>query len=147
MISTATESDLPRLLEVELTCHPFPWSEGQLASCLGPGYRVRMFEEQGQLLGFCISQRILDESTLFNICVLPSQRGRGLGQLLLNDLIADCKGQGDQALFLEVRASNTAAIALYEKVGFELLDRRKDYYRSGREREDALVMRLAFEQV
>ncbi len=147
MIKTATEAQLPELYQLELACHAYPWSQGQLASCLGPSYQVRVWQEGQQLLGFYISQRVLDESTLFNICVLPSERGRGLGRQLLADLINHCRQLGDRAVFLEVRATNTPAIALYEQAGFTLLARRKNYYRAGANTEDALVMRLALEQV
>ncbi|WP_115717429.1 ribosomal protein S18-alanine N-acetyltransferase [Gallaecimonas mangrovi] len=141
-LSTATVDDLAKLALIEAT-QQYPWTDKQLASCFGGGYRVRLFCQQQQPLAFSICQRVLDETTLFNICVLPDCRGQGLGQQLMADLIAEAKAAGDNAIFLEVRASNSAAIRLYLRHGFKEVGRRKGYYPCVQGREDALVMCLA----
>ena len=86
------------------------------------------------------AKQYLDEATLFNIAIVPSHQGNGLGKLLLNELITRLKEKGVQTLWLEVRESNPARF-LYEKIGFNEVDIRKNYYPkpSGR-RENAVVM-------
>ncbi|WKE64938.1 ribosomal protein S18-alanine N-acetyltransferase [Gallaecimonas kandeliae] len=146
MLSTASPADLPFIHRIEAS-QLYPWSEAQLAGCFGEGYRVRLLWLEDEPVGFSICQRVLDESTLFNICVLPEQRGLGLGKVLMKDLVDEARAAGDSALFLEVRAGNAPAIALYQRFGFEEVGRRKHYYPAGSEREDALVMRLELDRV
>lgn len=145
-ITTATLAELPLLAAIE-ACQHYPWSDAQLASCFADGYRVRLLWYGQQAIGFTVCQRVLDESTLFNICVSPAFRGQGLGQQLLADCIAEAQQQADQALFLEVRASNQAATALYQRAGFATVGHRRAYYPTVDGREDALVMRLALNGV
>ena len=70
------------------------------------------------LLGFAIVQQIVDEVTLLDICLPPSQQGKGYGKLLLNAVVASAKASAAVVLMLEVRESNLAARALYQKAGF-----------------------------
>ena len=86
-----------------------------------------MIEQAGQVVGFCILQPVLDEANLLLMAIHPNQQGKGLGYRLLDESIALLKNQPVQ-IFLEVRESNQAAIALYEKSGFHQIDLRKNYY-------------------
>lgn len=96
--------------------------------------------ENNQIIGFAICQTVLDEATLFNIAILPNYQGCGLGKLLLNELIVQLKEKGVQILWLEVRESNPARF-LYEKIGFNEVDIRKNYYpKLSGGRENAIVM-------
>ena len=82
----------------------------------------------------------MDEATLFNIAIVPTHQGNGFGKLLLNELIARLKEKGVQTLWLEVRESNPARF-LYEKIGFNEVDIRKNYYpKPSGGRENAVVM-------
>ncbi|VDZ96197.1 ribosomal-protein-alanine acetyltransferase [Salmonella enterica subsp. enterica] len=69
------------------------------------------------MAAFAITQVVLDEATLFNIAVDPDFQRRGLGRMLLEHLIDELEKRGVVTLWLEVRASNAAAIALYESLG------------------------------
>lgn len=142
MLSTASKADLPLLAHVEASQH-YPWTDNQLASCFDSGYRVRLLWQGDEVVGFSICQRVLDESTLFNLCVLPQCRGLGYGKVLMADLIEDAKAASDSVIFLEVRASNQTAIGLYLASGFSEVGRRKGYYRCHDGREDAVVMALS----
>ncbi|WP_417362194.1 ribosomal protein S18-alanine N-acetyltransferase [Gallaecimonas pentaromativorans] len=144
--STASPADLPALQFIE-SHQDYPWSEAQLASCFGEGYQVRLLWQDNLAVGFSICQRVLDESTLFNLCLLPQCRGQGLGKALMRDLIVEARAAGDSAIFLEVRASNSEAIGLYRRMGFEEVGRRKGYYPTVSTREDALVMRFSLDKV
>ena len=81
-----------------------------------------------------------DEGQITNIAVLSEHRGKGFGEAVLLYLIAQARTRGCEMISLEVRASNAAAIGLYEKHGFGVRGRRKRFYRNPTE--DALVMIL-----
>ena len=83
---------------------------------------------------------ILDEAHLLNICIHPQNQGRGLGANALKALISRAESQGAREMFLEVRASNAAAIGLYERAGFNETGQRKGYYPADGSREDAILM-------
>lgn len=77
-----------------------------------------------------------------DIAVEHTLRGKGLAKELMADFLNQCKVRGGQQVFLEVRESNIAAIKLYEKAGFESLERRKNYYQTQSGKENAIIMRL-----
>jgi ribosomal-protein-alanine N-acetyltransferase len=79
---------------------------------------------------------------LLNVAVAQEWQGQGLGRFLLNQSVACSRGLGMESMLLEVRPSNTRALELYERYGFEQIGRRKGYYPAGsQQREDAIVMR------
>lgn len=136
--------DLPAVLQMEQRAHAFPWSAGNFSDALVSGYYMVVMEAGGQLIGYGIVQVILDEGHLLNITIAPDRHGRGLGRELLLHLLDYAKGRTD-TLFLEVRPSNTRAIALYQTCGFNEVGLRRNYYPArGGGREDALLMALAF---
>ena len=94
------------------------------------------------MAAFAITQVVLDEATLFNIAVDPAWQRKGLGRQLLEHLIGELEKRGVLTLWLEVRASNTAAIALYESLGFNEATIRRNYYPTAQGREDAIIMAL-----
>ena len=140
IISQIEASDFDRLYEIEQQVHLVPWSFGTLKNNQGERYLNLKLIENNQIIGFAICQTVLDEATLFNIAILPSYQGNGFGKLLLNELIIQLKEKGVQTLWLEVRESNPARF-LYEKIGFNEVDIRKNYYpKPSGERENAVVM-------
>jgi ribosomal-protein-alanine N-acetyltransferase len=80
------------------------------------------------LLGFLVARYLAPEWELENIVVAAAARRRGLGKQLLEALFARAKETHSEALFLEVRESNTGARSLYEAAGFQQAGRRKSYY-------------------
>lgn len=103
-------------------------------------YQSTVIEQQGQVLGFCILQPVLDEANLLLMAIDPAQQGQGLGYQLLDASVAMLKNNPVQ-IFLEVRETNIAAIKLYEKSGFHQIDLRKNYYPgSNGTREHAIIM-------
>ncbi|MCL2208163.1 MAG: ribosomal protein S18-alanine N-acetyltransferase [Fibromonadales bacterium] len=87
---------------------------------------------------FAIWQMAADECELLLIEVEESERGKGFGKMLMEHCHKELAAQGAKSFFLEVRVSNVAAIALYEKLGYEKIAERKKYYADG---EDAVVMK------
>ncbi|RUO73512.1 ribosomal protein S18-alanine N-acetyltransferase [Idiomarina ramblicola] len=125
-------------VEKKAHSHPWPWSV--FSQSYGENYRCRRLVSNFGVIGFTISQRVVDELTLHNIAVDPQYQGRGLGNKLMQDLL-DYAEENHCIVFLEVRASNVSAIRLYERNGFDTVGRRTNYYPSDEGREDALVMR------
>ncbi|WP_024550795.1 ribosomal protein S18-alanine N-acetyltransferase [Siccibacter turicensis] len=141
-ISLLTPSDLAAAYAIEKRSHAFPWSEKTFASNQGERYLNLRLEVDGQLAAFAITQVVLDEATLFNIAVDPAYQRRGLGRALLEHLINQLEQRDVFTLWLEVRASNAPAIALYESLGFNEATVRRNYYPTADGREDAIVMAL-----
>ncbi|MEN3753549.1 ribosomal protein S18-alanine N-acetyltransferase [Mangrovibacter sp. SLW1] len=141
-ISSLTPTDLAAAWAIEQRSHAFPWSEKTLISNQGERYRNYGLWVDGQLAAFAITQVVLDEATLFNIAVDPSMQRKGLGRELLEHLIAVLEKSDVLTLWLEVRASNQGARALYEQLGFNEVTVRSNYYPCATGREDAIVMAL-----
>lgn len=140
IISQIEACDFERLYEIEQQAHLVPWSLGTLKNNQGERYLNLKLIENNQIIGFAICQTVLDEATLFNIAILPNYQGCGFGKLLLGELIFQLKERGVQTLWLEVRES-TPARFLYEKIGFNEVDIRKNYYpKPSGGRENAIVM-------
>ena len=141
-ISTLSTTDLPRAFDIERRAHAFPWSEKTFVSNQGDRYLNFQMSADGKMAAFAITQVVLDEATLFNIAVDPAYQRRGLGRELLEHLIETLETRGVLTLWLEVRASNHAAIALYESLGFNEATIRRNYYPTAEGREDAIIMAL-----
>ncbi|MFK3619264.1 ribosomal protein S18-alanine N-acetyltransferase [Pasteurella multocida] len=141
IITQITEQDLERLFDIEQAAHLVPWSMGILKNTQGENYLNLKLTYQDQIVAFAICQYILDEATLLNIAVAPPFQSKGFGKQLLNHLLQQLTEKGISTLWLEVRESNIAAQKLYEQLGFNEVDRRKNYYPTPHgQRENAIVM-------
>lgn len=144
-IRPMTTIHLPRVSALEKICFPDEaWSENLFREALDcPNTAILLAEgEDKTLLGYAVLSLILDEGNLDNIAVAPEYRRQGVADALLTVLTGFCRGEHIARLMLEVRASNTPAISLYHKYGFEAVGRRKHYYE--KPREDAVLMTLEF---
>lgn len=133
-------ADVPAVHAIECDSYPYPWSRSIFADCMRIGYCCRVAEIDGAVGAYAILSAGAGESHLLNLCVARSYRRLGVGQLLLHGVAIDAGLLGARRLFLEVRPSNEAAVALYETNGFRVIGRRPDYYPAATGREDALVM-------
>lgn len=141
-ISPLLDSDMDRIFAIEQAAHSVPWSLGTLKNSQGERYHNLKICEGDQILGFAICQYVLDEANLFNIAIDPAYQGKGFGETLLRQLIADLSEKNIATLWLEVRQSNPAQ-KLYEKLGFNQVDIRKNYYPTADGgRENAVIMAL-----
>ena len=137
------ESDLDAVMVIELRAYPFPWTRGNFRDCLHAGYAMWVLEDDDGLLGYAVASVQADESHLLNICINPAAQSRGQGRRLLRAMRQVVRGHGAQRMFLEVRPSNTHAIALYHDEGFNEIGRRPRYYPAANgAREDAIVMAM-----
>lgn len=131
--------DLDEVMAIEREAYPHPWTRGIFADCLEVGYHCRVYELDGELAGYSIHSAAAGEAHLLNLCVAPRFQGQGIGRSILRQVLAESREQGADTLFLEVRASNRKAQALYESEGFNEAGRRFDYYPADGGREDALI--------
>ncbi|WP_380184647.1 ribosomal protein S18-alanine N-acetyltransferase [Kalamiella sp. sgz302252] len=141
-ISLLTPQDLERAFAIEQRSHAFPWSEKTFASNQGERYLNYRLDVGTEMAAFAITQIVLDEATLFNLAVDPAFQRRGLGRALLQHLIKELEQRGVLTLWLEVRASNQAAIALYQQLDFNEVSVRRNYYPTAEGKEDAIIMAL-----
>jgi len=152
-----THADLTTVANIEQSAYKYPWTHGNFSDSLNSGYEAQMLiggqsapEAPTQLLGYFVAMKGVDEVHLLNITVAPTYQSQGWGQLMLDALALWSRAQGAQWLWLEVRASNAHAKALYMRYGFREVGLRNGYYPEGgasllgtSTREDALVMSLA----
>ncbi|WP_295378667.1 ribosomal protein S18-alanine N-acetyltransferase [uncultured Stenotrophomonas sp.] len=136
------ESDLTVVMAIEVRGYPFPWTRGIFVDCLRAGYPGLVMERDGELIGYGMLSIAADEAHVLNICIDPLTQSRGLGRQLLRALVQLASDRGAQRVFLEVRPSNTPALALYHSEGFNEIGRRPRYYPAAQGREDAVVMAI-----
>ena len=137
-------SHVAQIAALEKICFSDPWSERSITSELDNKLAFWLVATEGeQVAGYIGSQTVMDETDMMNVAVHPDFRRKGIAEALVNALVENLMEMGSHCLTLEVRASNAPAIALYEKLGFAEIGRRKNYYRNPRE--DALILRKEWE--
>ena len=143
-VRAATVADLPAIMELEKRAATAAhWSAAQYEAlfCASDAERVALIlKKRCQLQGFVIARVMAEEWEIENIVVADSARRRGLGTRLLGELLDLARASGAAAVFLEVRESNRAARALYEKWAFLESGSRRGYYADPQE--DAILYRL-----
>ncbi|MBU1619437.1 MAG: ribosomal protein S18-alanine N-acetyltransferase [Gammaproteobacteria bacterium] len=143
LIRSATPADIPAMLQIEQAANSHPWSEGTFSTCFGERYfNAVLMDDNDEVIGFYIGEKVAVEASLFNIGLLPEAQGKGYGQQLLQHFIAQAQDLGALDCWLEVRQSNANAIKLYEKCGFIQTGLRPGYYPTATGREDAILMAL-----
>lgn len=103
-----------------------------------------MINEDEKVVGYFYAQNILGEVTLLNIAVEPKLHGHGYGKYLIESFLEMCVSDKAESAWLEVRSSNHKAYRLYDAVGFNEVDRRRDYYPTEDGKEDAIIMSYLF---
>ena len=139
-----TVAQVEAVMAIESAAYAFPWSRGNFIDSLAAGYPARVLQgARGELLGYFVAMVGVDEMHLLNITVAPPAQGRGHARVMIDTLVALCRARCARKLWLEVRASNARARAMYVHLGFTQVGVRKGYYPApfGR-REDAVVMSL-----
>lgn len=140
-------ADLDAILAIEDRVHSHPWSRGNFVDSFCAGHvAFGLYNQKQELMAYFLLMPILDELHLLTFAVdIPFQK-LGFAKVLLQHMSDYAVSQNAQSLLLEVRVSNLRAQHVYSAFGFAEIGRRKGYYPvHGGEREDAVVMRLAFE--
>ena len=133
-------SDLGAVERIERRSYPTPWSRSMFAAELAKPASICLgaFDSGSGLVAYLIISRYVDAWHVMNIAVVPERRGRGIATMLFNRLFDVTAGDGRRGYTLEVRVSNSGAIRLYERLGFQTRGVRRGYYTDNRE--DALIM-------
>ena len=137
-IRRLTYSDLPHVIAIERRAFPTPWSLSMFVLELSKPSGICLAAEiDGQLAGYLVCSRYDTVWHLMNVAVDPARRRQGIAGALMTHLFETADRPHEQYT-LEVRESNDAAIALYERFGFRGAGHRRGYYHDNRE--DALIM-------
>lgn len=139
--------DIDDILRIEYRVYSHPWSRANFADSIDSGYSGWVCRVGGDLVGYFVLMLAVDEAHLLNIGVAEKRRGFGFGARLLHHAMDIARQGGARTLLLEVRPSNDRALALYRHFGFRQIGVRRGYYPGAVEREDALVLTRALEEV
>lgn len=132
-------ADLGAIESIEQRAYPTPWSRSMFASELAKPTSICLGAFEGQdLVGYVVNSRYVDAWHIMNVAVDPEFQQRGIATRLLERLFELTRDDERRGYTLEVRVSNTGAISLYEKLGFDARGVRRGYYTDNRE--DALIM-------
>ena len=139
--------DVPAMARIERDSFGSPWSAEEITkdvTACGNVY-VAVAEYGGEKAGYGEIRNVAGEAQIYNIAIAPEFRREGIGEALLRHMIAKAEEDGCVLVTLEVRGGNDAAMALYHKLGFREVGRRKGYYAKGGE--DAVLMDLDLRRI
>ncbi len=142
LIKNAIHSDITDIAALEKECFSSPWSENAIEESMNLSTRFFVAETDGKTVGYLGVSAVADEGYITNIAVTEAYRRCGIGRMLLEKCFEMSKELSLVFISLEVRTSNTAAISLYEKMGFSAEGRRKNFYTHPTE--DAIIMTRRF---
>lgn len=140
-ITEMTSDDIEEVVKIEEEAYgEHHWSKSsfydEMQNNLAKYYCART--STGEIAGYAGTWHIIDEGHITTIAVKNNYKRQHIGESLIVKILDDCYKEGIKYLTLEVRVSNTAAIGLYTKYGFNSLGTRKGYYQDNNE--DALIM-------
>jgi [ribosomal protein S18]-alanine N-acetyltransferase len=135
-----TLADVDEVSRIEQEVQAYPWTRGNFIDALGHGYICSVDDAGGGMRGYAILMPVLQEAELLNIGVAAGQQRKGVGRALLLEMLDVACEKNILRVFLEVRASNAAALALYRSTGFREIGVRRGYYQNANGSEDAITM-------
>lgn len=138
--ATMRAADVPLVAAMERRNYDFPWAEGIFRDCVKAGYSCQLLCQHDRLAGYGILQVAAEEAHILNLCIDKPWQRRGHARGMLHRLLHLAEHQRVHTVYLEVRPSNTGAVELYQRSGFNEIGVRKGYYDAAGGREDALVM-------
>ncbi len=131
VIRAMTKADVPKVAVVEKECFVNPWSEKSLMEETdNENAHFFVADIGGEIVGYIGTISVWHDCTVTNIAVREMFRGYHIGEKLLDRAIWSADFRDDDVISLEVRKSNSIAINLYEKFGFDLAGERRDFYRN-----------------
>lgn len=143
-IRPMTETDLDAVLAIETASYATPWNREHFRNELAARYSWPLTAvEEGIVVGYLCLMSLFEEAQILNVAVSPSHRGKGVARMLLEHAFRLALEQGAEIVALEVRASNSAAISLYRRLGFARVGIRAGYYDSV---EDAVLMEKSLKE-
>lgn len=143
MTQTSFCQDAALMAALHASAFDRPWSEAEFAKLLANPSAFALTTPEEAPLGFALAWAAAGDSELLTIAVRPEARNKGLGADLVAAVMAHAKVRSAEALILDVADDNAAGRALYAKLGFEEVGRRKGYYLTRQGQTDALTLRRA----
>lgn len=142
-IRPMNEHDLDAVVEIETESFSQPWSRVHFISELNSPHSFPLVahDSGGSVMGYICPMLVLDEGEILDVAVSHRCRNKGVGKLLVEEVLDECRKKGASFVSLEVRKSNISAISLYKSLGFIETGQRKRYYENG---EDAILMDYTF---
>ena len=146
IIRPVKKEDLNQIIDLENKCfkHPYSMKDIEYEMFANPVSKFMVIEDEGKIIGFNDYWITFDSSTISQICVDPNYRLKGLGKMMMLEMIKDLKENEVLTTTLEVRKSNVGAIKFYESLGFYKVNEKKNYYS---DQEDAIYMLLEVSNV
>lgn len=142
IVKKAEFSDVLKIAEIERASIPQPWSEAAFAAALADEKTVTLAAFCGDILcGFITGVYLLDTADIYSVAVSSEYRKKGVGKRLLEEFFSALPDEVKNVC-LEVRESNFPAIKLYEKLGFECVGLRKNFYQDPRENAVLMTKKL-----
>ena len=138
-------ADLDAVMDIESHAYDFPWTQGIFRDCLRVGYCCWCYENDGLIQGYGVMSVAAGESHILNITVRRESQQQGIGGKLMKHFLQLARRHDADTVMLEVRPSNVSAISLYEKMGFNEIGVRRNYYPADEGREDALLLALSLD--
>lgn len=139
-IVNAKKEDLPIVTAIDKAAFEFAWTLGEFEGSFNAGHRFLVLKENNDICAFVVFMQVFEQAEILTIAVKPECQRKGFGRMLIEAMHAELLQKGAEHVFLEVRVSNLAAQALYGKMGYNEISRRKGYYPTKDGREDAIVM-------
>ena len=140
-VSLMGVNDLEEAYKIECEVNPSPWKYETFLSSFEVGHKGLVCKHNSEIIGFIIFSTIKPEAHILSISVTKKIQSKGIGTLLLQSMLDQCKAMNYKTIFLEVRTSNIQAINFYQKFGFIKDAIRENYYTDNSE--DALLMSLS----
>ena len=138
-IESMTVDDISQVAEIERQIFSIPWSEKSFKDSMESDNTIYIVaKEDNNVAGYAGMYLSFEEGNITNVAVNPSSRRKGIGEKIVRDILNRAYEKGVRDVFLEVRETNSAAIALYEKIGFKEEGIRKNFYE--KPKENALIM-------
>lgn len=139
------EMDLDAVAVIEQASYPTPWSREHFRYEISAPYSWPLVAvDEGSTIGYLCLMCLFEEAQILNVAVSPTLRGRGIALLLLERAFVLAREKGAEKLSLEVRASNSAALSLYKRIGFRKTGIRNRYYDHT---EDAVLMEKSLKEI
>ena len=134
--------NLNKIYNLELESYDYPWTKEILRDCILYKYDSFAVFFNENLVGYVIAKITYPETHVLNLTVKKNFRKKGIGKSLIELIISEARLRSSENILLEVRVSNFEAQSLYEKLNFQIIGTRKNYYESENGREDAYVLKL-----
>ena len=147
VITEMTSDHIAEVSDIEQRSYKFPWSKVVFEDCIQSAYKCFVLKINNDVIGYAVLSLSKFDAQILNLCVDKEFRRLGYAENLLNFLISEVRELKIKEMFLEVRPSNSKAISLYLKKGFEKIGSRKNYYRSEDGREDADIYLLNIKKI